>query len=77
MDNHIAPFATTTVSLTFDVKMGAANGQIIATITNLLDATPPVGGYLTNGSRVGLRDGFVPNDDVVGRAFNVGFRAKF
>ena len=76
-DNHISPFATTSLTLTFDIKVGTGKAQLSFNVENLFDATPPIGGYLTNGTRAGLRDGFVPGDDVVGRAFNAGLRATF
>ncbi|MBC2667014.1 TonB-dependent receptor [Novosphingobium flavum] len=77
VDNRISPFATTSLSFTADIGAGSGKAQVVFTIENLFNARPPAGGYITNGSRAGLRDGFVAGDDVVGRAFNIGVRAKF
>ena len=50
--------------------------QLAFNVSNLFDAHSPGGAYTGNGTRSGLRDGFVPGDDVIGRAYSVALRIR-
>jgi iron complex outermembrane receptor protein len=76
-DNHIAPFATTSLNLAFNVPGSKGRYQFYANVQNLFNATPPIAAYVGNGSRAGLRDGFVLGDDPRGRYYTAGVRLKF
>ena len=78
VDNHIAAFGTTDVTLSYDhpTPFGSKT-QFYFNITNLFDTRAPIGAYVGNGTRAGLRDGFVQGDDVVGRAFTIGARLRY
>ena len=76
VNNHLDSFATTGVTLSFRPS-GTPASEFFVNVSNLFDATPPTGGYTGNGTRAGYRDGYAVGDDVVGRAFTAGFRAKF
>lgn len=69
-------FGTTSLTLTWDTDVGAAESAFFVSVSNLFDAKPPVGGYTSNGTRAGLRDGYAVGDDVRGRYFTAGFRIK-
>lgn len=76
-NNHIASFATTNMTITYQTDKLFGQSEFFVNIQNLFNATPPVGGYSGNGTRAGLRDGFALGDDVVGRYFTAGVRLKF
>jgi outer membrane receptor protein involved in Fe transport len=76
-NNRIPSFATTNLTLTYAWRpMEKANAQLFFNATNLFDAQAPGGSFVGNGSRPSLRDGFVPGDDVIGRAYSLGFRFR-
>ena len=76
-NNRIDSFATTNVTLSWAMRETAlGQAQIALNVSNLFDAHSPGGAYTGNGTRTGLRDGFVPGDDVVGRAFSVALRIR-
>lgn len=77
VNNHMKSFATTAVTVTWDVEAGGADASFFLNVQNLFDTAPPVGGFEGNGTRAGLRDGFASGDDVVGRYFTAGVRMKF
>lgn len=77
VNNHVGSFGTVNATLTYDVPDAWAKAQFYFLVTNLFDATPPIGAYSANGTRAGQRDGFVLGDDVVGRAFTLGVRLRF
>ncbi|RVU02269.1 TonB-dependent receptor [Novosphingobium umbonatum] len=74
--NHMAPFGTTSLNISWDVKTPAGNSQLFLNIQNIFDATPPIGAFSGNGTRAGLRDGYAAGDDVRGRFWSAGFRFK-
>ena len=76
VNNHIPSFATTNLTLTWTDKAALGQSQLFFNISNLFDAHSPGGAYSGNGTRAGLRDGFVPGDDVVGRAFTIGLKLR-
>lgn len=74
--NHISPFATTNVTITFDTNAVFGQAEFYINVTNLFDSQPPAAAYYGNGTRAGLRDGFSLSDDPIGRAFLAGVRVK-
>jgi hypothetical protein len=76
VSNHIPAFYTTNMTLTWSGVTGFGQSQVFFNVANLFDAHSPGGAYSGNGTRAGLRDGFAPGDDVVGRAFTVGLKVK-
>ncbi|WP_395337473.1 TonB-dependent receptor [Novosphingobium sp. BL-8H] len=76
VSNHVASFATTNLTLTFDADAGFGKAEFFVNVTNLFDAKPPAAAYSGNGTRAGLRDGFALSDDPIGRAFLAGLRIK-
>lgn len=76
-NNHIAPFATTNLNLAFAVPGSKGQYQFYVNLQNLFDAVPPAAAYVGNGTRAGLRDGFVLGDDPRGRYYTAGVRLKF
>ena len=77
VNNHMASFATTGLSLVHDMNVAWGDMQIYLNVDNLFDRNPPPGAYSGNGTRAGLRDGFSPSDDPRGRYFTVGARMSF
>lgn len=77
VNNRIASFGTVNATITYDIPDPRADAQIYLTVSNLFDATPPLGAYSANGARSGQRDGFVLGDDVIGRAYTLGARISF
>ncbi|WP_029915025.1 TonB-dependent siderophore receptor [Caulobacter sp. UNC358MFTsu5.1] len=75
-DNHIGAFATTSVTLTYEVETKIGKTDLFLNVQNLFDADPPGGAYSGNGTRAGMRDGYAIGDDVLGRYFTVGARLK-
>ncbi len=75
-DNHLASFATTSVTLTYEADTSVGKTEVFLNIQNLFDADPPGGAYSGNGTRAGMRDGYAIGDDVLGRYFTIGARLK-
>lgn len=76
VSNHMASFATTSVTLTYEADVGASEAEFFVGVSNLFNADPPVGGFTTNGTRAGNRDGFASGDDVRGRYYTAGIRIR-
>ena len=76
VNNHVASFGTTDVTLTYDLEkhLGIGDSQIFLTVQNLLDKNPPPTAYYGSGTSAGYYYEFV--DDPVGRYFTLGFRMK-
>jgi iron complex outermembrane receptor protein len=74
--NHIASFATTSVTFTYDVDTSVGRTSLFFNVQNLFDKDAPGGAYSGNGTRAGMRDGYAIGDDVLGRYFTVGARLK-
>jgi iron complex outermembrane receptor protein len=74
--NHIASFATTSVTMTYEVETRVGKTDLFLSVQNLFDADPPGGAYSGNGTRAGMRDGYAIGDDVLGRYFTIGARLK-
>ncbi|MBC2665862.1 TonB-dependent receptor [Novosphingobium flavum] len=77
--NRVAPVTYSNVTLTFDVKHGGGDFQFYANVQNLFNQQPKVT-YAGGNANPGLGlFGFFPanGDDVVGRYFTAGVRAKF
>ncbi|MBC2664236.1 TonB-dependent receptor [Novosphingobium flavum] len=76
-NNHVSPFATTNLTLSYSVQgtfMGDA--RLSFNVSNLFDAKPPAGAGTANGTRSGGSDGFVLGDDVLGRYYSLSFKTK-
>lgn len=74
VNNHLAAFATTSVTIGYDFKSAMGTGQFYISVQNLFDADPPGGTYYGNGTRAGLRDGYSASDDPRGRYFTAGIK---
>ena len=76
INNHVASFGTTDVTLTYDLekRLGIGDSQIFLTVQNLLDKNPPPSAYYGSGTSAGYYYEFV--DDPVGRYFTLGVRLK-
>jgi iron complex outermembrane receptor protein len=77
VEDRIASFATTNVTVSFDAPAALARMQFYLNAQNLFNARPPLGAYSGNGTRAGLRDGFTVGDDPRGRFFTGGIRVRF
>lgn len=77
LNNHIASFATTNLNVAWNLDSGKTKFTFYLNVQNLFDATPPNAAFPGNGGVAGYRDGFVVGDDVVGRYFTAGVRARF
>lgn len=76
-NNKVAAFGTTAVNIAFDVPDTRGDFQFYFNVQNLFNAMPPIAGFVGNGTRAGLRDGFALGDDPRGRTFTGGVRLKF
>jgi outer membrane receptor protein involved in Fe transport len=77
VSNSLPDFGTTNLTLTYSIPQSVlGQAQMYFNISNLFDAHAPAGAYSGNGTRSGLRDGFVPGDDIVGRAFTIGIKLR-
>lgn len=76
VNNRVRSFATTNLTTTFDLPSSFGNAQLSFNVSNLFDAKAPAAAYTGNGTRAGLRDGFVLGDDVIGRYFNIALRFR-
>jgi outer membrane receptor protein involved in Fe transport len=74
--NRLAAFATTSVTLTWDIKSGWGDAKFYVNVQNIFNSTPPVGAFSGNGTRAGLRDGYAAGDDPRGRYFTAGIKLK-
>jgi iron complex outermembrane receptor protein len=74
INNHVASFGTTDVTLTYDLKkvLGAGDSRIFFTVQNLFDKDPPPTAYYGSGTSAGYYYEFA--DNPVGRYFTLGFR---
>jgi iron complex outermembrane recepter protein len=74
INNHVASFGTTDVTLTYDLQkvLGAGDSQVFFTVQNLLDKNPPPTAYYGSGTSAGYFYEFA--DNPVGRYFTLGFR---
>lgn len=75
--NRMPSFATTAVTLSYEMETAWGEPQFFVNAENLFDATPPQGAFSGNGTRAGLRDGSAVGDDPRGRYFSVGMRLSF
>jgi len=74
----LEPFATTGVNLAYTIEdFRSGEFQVFLNVQNIFDEEPPIGGFVNNGTRAGLRDGYAIGDDVRGRYWTVGLRAGF
>ena len=73
-DNHVPSFATTDLTLTYDLDkiLGAGDSQIFLTVQNLFNANPPPDGYYSSSTDAGYYYEF--SDNPVGRYYTIGFR---
>ena len=74
----LEPFATTGVNLAYTVEDPRyGDFQVFLNVQNIFDEQPPIGGFVNNGTRAGLRDGYAIGDDIRGRFWTVGLRGSF
>ena len=76
VNNYVASFGTTDLTLTYDLdkRLGIGDTQVFFTVQNLLDKDPPPSAYYGSGTSAGYYYEFV--DDPVGRYFTLGIRMK-
>jgi iron complex outermembrane receptor protein len=75
--NHVDPFATTNLNLSFKPTDGFGNAEYFLNIQNLFNATPPATAFFGAATIPGQFGGFAIGDDPTGRYFTVGARMKF
>ncbi len=76
VNNKIASFGTTAVTLTYEADTPVGKTNLFLSVQNLFDKDAPGGAYSGNGTRAGMRDGYAIGDDVLGRYFTIGARLK-
>ena len=76
VNNSMPAFYTTNATFSYTTRTELGQTQLSFNVANLFDAHAPGGGYSGNGTRAGLRDGFAPGDDVVGRAFTLALKVR-
>ena len=76
VNNKIASFGTTAVTLTYEADTSFGKTEVFLNVQNLFDKDAPGGAYSGNGTRAGMRDGYAIGDDVLGRYFTLGARLK-
>ena len=74
--NHVDAFGTTSINLTWDLSYGSGAMQFYVNVQNIFNANPPIGAFSGNGTRAGLRDGYVAGDDPRGRYWTAGVKFK-
>lgn len=74
--NRLAPFATTSINVAWNIDTDWGNAQFYVNVQNLFDAEPPIGAFTGNGTRAGLRDGYAIGDDPRGRYWTAGVKLK-
>ena len=76
INNSVASFGTTDLTLTYDLekRLGIGDTQVFLTVQNLFDKVPPPSAYYGSGTSAGYYYEFV--DDPVGRYFTLGIRMK-
>jgi outer membrane receptor protein involved in Fe transport len=76
VNNYVASFGTTDLTLTYDLekRLGIGDSQVFLTVQNLFDKEPPPSSYYGSGTSAGYYYEFV--DNPVGRYFTLGFRLK-
>jgi outer membrane receptor protein involved in Fe transport len=73
---NVKDVAYTNLNLAFDIPVGNAKVQTFFNVANLFNVTPPQAGFWGNPNP-GQFGEFVLGDDVIGRYFTAGIRAKF
>jgi outer membrane receptor protein involved in Fe transport len=76
-DPDIPSVAFMDMNLSYDINRGKSNAELFMSVQNVLNKAAPLYESTVTAANPGFAYPVVPGDDVIGRYFTVGLRARF